>query len=196
MAIISFPNLNSSVVNKEGKFIPVWIRFFQDLWRRVGGQRDLKLGGVLSNDIEEVGTTAGTGTDDLMTYTLAANSLNTTGDYLEIIAFGTLASNNNSKTISLNFGSQAIYTTNANNANGGAWYFKALIFRDSSSTQKIIVTIHSSSNQLQNDDPYSANYTAGTQDLTASQIIKCTGGGLSEDDIIQQAMIIKYYSNS
>ena len=195
MAIISFPNLNSAALSKEGKFIPVWIRFFQDLWRRVGGQRDLKLGGVLSNNIEEVGN-VGAGEDDLMTYTLAPNSLNTIGDYLEIIAFGTLASNNNNKTIKLNFGSQTIYATNANNANGGTWYFKAFIFRDLSSTQKIIVTIHSSSNQLQNDDPYSANYTAGTQDLTANQIIKCTGEGVADNDIIQQAMIIKYYSNS
>ncbi len=195
MTIISFPNISSAGVNKEGRFVPVWVRFFQDLWRRVGGQRDLKLGGVLSNDIQEVGN-VGAGEDDLITYTLVANSLNTTGDYIEIIVFGTLASNSNSKTIALKFGGQTIYTTEANTANGGTWYLRALIFRNGSSAQKIIVTVDSDNTTLQNDSQYSANYTSGTQDLTSDQIIKCTGEGVADNDIIQQAMIIIYYSNS
>lgn len=195
MTIISFPNLNSIPLTQQNTFSVVWIRFFQDIWRKIGGQRDLELGGVLSNDIQEVGN-VGAGEDDLITYTLAANSLNVSGDFLEIVAFGTLASNSNSKTINFKFGSQTVYATDTNAANGGAWYFKVLIFRDALSTQKIIVTAHSDNTTLQNDTAYSANYTTGTQDLTSSQIIKCTATGVADNDIIQHAMIIKYYSNN
>lgn len=196
MAVISFPNFNSKVVNNEDYFLPVWIRFFQDIWRRIGGQRDLKLGGALNIDVSIVGN-IGSGEDDLMTYTLAPNSLNATGDYLEIIAYGTLAPNNNNKILRLKFGNNILYNSSNNPTPiAGAWYFKAYIVRATSSTQKIITSIHSNSPTFQDDTNYSADYTGGIQDLTTSQIIKCTGTGIATNDIVQEAMIIKYYSNT
>src|SRR5690606_35997814 len=69
-----------------------------------------KLGGTLSVNTTNVGN-VGSGEDDLMTYSVPANTLNGNGQRITFRATGTLANNADSKRIRVYFGSDTLVDT-------------------------------------------------------------------------------------
>ncbi len=194
MVAPQIPNAAQEVVDQDGLATTFWYRFFQGIYKSIRADLPTKLSGILNINTTPVGN-IGAGTDDLISYSLSANMLKNDGDYLEVEGWGIFAANSNNKTVTVNFGSQIIYTTDANAANDGTWSFKAKIVRLTSSTQEIVVEFLSNNTTLQDDPNYPVIRTAGTQNLTTILNIKCTGTGTSTNDIIQKMQIIKLSPN-
>lgn len=180
-----------TIALEENIFSKPWFLYLENIYRRIRGNTSIKLGGVLDIDTTAK-SNVGSGATDLISYTLPTNSLNITGDVLEVEAWGVVATNANNKTITLEFGGQTIVTTGSIAANDGSWHIKATIIRTSSNTQEIIVDIISSNALITN----SSTRTAGTQDLVSNIDIKCTATGAVSDDITHQALLIKLFLNS
>jgi hypothetical protein len=188
------PNNSVPATDENSIFTSEWFTYLQGIYKAIRSNLPTKLSGILNiNTIPA--SNIDSGTDDLITYSLPANMMKNNGDYLEVEGWGILATNNNNKTITINFGSQVIYTTAANAANGGTWSFHAKIARLSPTTQEIAVQFLSNNSDLQNDPQYPAFRTIGTQDLTTAIIIKATGTATSNNDITQKIMIIKLSPN-
>lgn len=187
---IAIPSAGEPLNTETGNISISWFTFFQNVFKIIGGNYGITLGGNL-----EVNTTAAsnasTGETDLISYTLPANTLVNDGDSLEVQAWGTYAANGNNKTVKLKFGSQTILDTGAIAANGGSWSIKANIIRTSATTQEIITEILSSNSSVAD----SATRTAATQTLSDANIIKCTGTGGASNDITEYSLIIKLTPN-
>jgi hypothetical protein len=152
---------------------------------------DAPVGGSLSIDTTAVGN-VGAGEDDLITYTLLGDSLNTDDDYLEIKAWGSFAANANNKRVRLYLGSTALFDSGAQAANNASWSINALIVRTGAAAEKSVVNFSTSS----------ALFTATTttnaavaEDTTANLTIKCTGEATNDDDVVQDGMIIKWFEH-
>jgi hypothetical protein len=164
----------------------IWYTFFDTLFKRILGKFDVFLGGVLSNNYTSTGSIGAS--SDLMSYTLKANTLKTKGDFLEVGAFGTFASNGNNKTITLTFGSTNIYTIGATGINSGSWDLKATIIRTDSNTQEIMVSANGTNAVL-----IKTVYTACTENLTTNLTIKASATGIANNDVVQKNLTIKIY---
>lgn len=183
--IVSIPSASQSLSDKNGFTSTVWFTFFQSVWRAIRGDLGLSLGGMLNVNVTPASNSSTTETD-LISYDLSENTLTNDSDILEIDAWGTFAANANNKTVKLYFGSQVILTTGAIAANDGTWSLKAKIIRKTNSTQEIVSEILSSNASVSD----SATRTAGTQDLSTSLTIRCTGTGGASSDITQYALKI------
>lgn len=185
--IFALPSTQEKISDETFFINSTWFSFFEKVWRALRGGLDVRLGGVLNINTTSVAN-SGTSETDLISYTLAKNSLTTNGDLIEIIASGIYAANGNNKTVTLKFGSQTILTTGAIAANDGSWKIRAEIIRKSAATQEISADIISSNGSVTD----STTRTAGTQTLADDLIIKCTGtSGTASDDITQYSLIIK-----
>jgi hypothetical protein len=189
MGNLTIPNTQGEVL-KDGKFISEWFNYFENIFRRLIGSQNIFLNGIIDSDYTAIGNVGG-GTDDLITYTASANLLKTTGDVLEIDAFGTFANNGNNKTVSLVFGSTTIFTIGATAISGGSFDLNAKIIRTGASTQKIIVNGNGTNAVL-----IKTVYTDGTEDLTTSLEIKMTAVGTATDDIVEEGMITRIHLQS
>lgn len=189
---MALPSSKETVLeNSEELFNKVWFRYLEEINRKTRLETNIKLGGLINVDTNSVSNNSTTQTD-LISYNLSANNLKTSGDILEIEAWGVYEANANNKTITLEFGSQTILTTGAIAANDGSWRVKARIIRTGAATQEIISEIISSNSSVAN----STTRTAGTQTLGSDITIKCTATGGASNDITQYALIIKLIPNS
>jgi len=184
------PQSDQPVLDEFGFFTTSWYTFIQGIYKAIRSALKIKLSGILNVNTTPASNTLAAETD-LITYSLDANTMVNDQDVLEIEAWGIFASNANNKTVTLKFGSQTIYTTAANAANGGTWNVSARIIRTAAATQEIIANMLSNNTDLQNDTEYPAFRTAGTQDLTTTLTIKCTGTGTASNDITQYALIVR-----
>ncbi|QOR55449.1 MAG: hypothetical protein ULS35scaffold63_6 [Phage 33_17] len=191
-SIVTLPSASENAVTNQQKFTQSWFMFLQDIWRAVRRNLGIKLGGTVNINTAAIYNT-GTVESDLMTYDIGANTLVNNGDYIEVVAWGTLADNNNQKMIKLWWGDQIIYDTDSNVANGGTWQFKATIIRINDDTQEICTEMLSNCPELQDDGNYPVIRELGEEDLTLPITIKCTGEGEEDNDIIQLAMIVKLF---
>lgn len=154
---------------------PSWYLYANGLYEYVRGNRQLRLGGILINSIEEVSNSSSTATD-LVDYTFEKNQLKTDKDVLIYKFKGTYAANANNKQIVLTFGSQTIFDTTALSINDGSWIFEVEITRTGSSTQNIFVkAFYNNLSKIE--------FTSGTQDFTDNIEIKLTATGVSSSDI-------------
>jgi len=188
---LGIPSASQLFTNDKFFINTTWFTFLQNVWRAIRGDLGLSLSGMLSVNTTSAGN-VGVGEYDLITYTLAANNLTNNGDVLEIEAWGIYAANANNKTVKLAFGSQTILTTGVIAANDGTWSIKAKIIRKTETTQEIVTEILSSNSSVID----SATRTAGTQTLTSNITIKCTGTGVSDNDIVQYALKINLTPNT
>jgi len=193
--IITLPSQRTQATDEGGLFNTWWYNFFQDIWRGMRRNIGVKLGGTIYIDTAEVDN-AGSIQTDLMNYEIQANLFANDGDYLEFLAMGEFANNANNKTIEVIFGTQAILQTDANAANGGTWQIKGTIARKSATTQVIGCEILSNNSTLQGDNIYPVSSVAGTQDLAENLILRITGLGSIDADIIQKMLVVKFYSNA
>lgn len=189
MPRISIPSYNSEPLAYNNGFITrVWARFFEQVWARIGGGGLFSLGGNLSINTTEVGN-VGTGIDNLITYNLSANTLNKTGDCLEIKASGTFAANANNKRVRLLLGSTLLFDTGVIAANNSHWSINAQIIRKGATSQDIIACFNGNNSLVTN----TATYTSGTEDLTTLLTIKCTGEATNNNDVLQKNLIIRFF---
>jgi hypothetical protein len=145
-----------------------------------------------------VGTTGignvGGGEDNLITYSLPANSFRGAGKGVRITAWGTTANNSNPKTVNLYFGSQVILTTALTVSQVGTWRAQAVVFATGIDTQDW------SSSLLQGGTATIIDVEGGTatQDDGAAVTIKATGtvtdggGGINNNDIVQEGLLVEF----
>ncbi len=184
------PQSDQPVLDEFGFFTTSWFTYFQGIYKAIRSPLKLKLSGVLNVNTTPASNT-GSAETDLITYSLAADTMINDQDIVEIEAWGKFAANANNKTVTLKFGGQTIYTTAANAANDGTWNVSARIIRTAAATQEIVANMLSNNTDLQNDAQYPAFRTAGTQDLSTNLTIKCTGTGSLTSDITQYALIVR-----
>jgi len=145
------------------------------------------MGGTANVNTTAVGN-VGSGEDNLITYSVPANTLIATGDYLDIDAFGTFAANVNNKTLKLHFGATTVISTGALAINSGSWRITAKVIRTGAATQKIIATVTTSNALLVS----SVAYVTAAETLSGAVVLKCTGEATSDNDVVQEALIVKY----
>ena len=129
--------------------------------------------GRLQTTVTAAGTTT-TIENTMATYTLPANRIANNGEGVRIVCFGTSASNNNTKTATLYFGSTTISTAgsgvSANNFNSMKWRLEMQVMRSGAATQVILGT------GAVNNSPLTVfTSPTGTADFTGSIVVKCTG---------------------
>lgn len=130
---------------------------------------------------------SGSGETDLMTYSLLANSLNTTGRTVRVRAHIKTAANVNAKTIKFKFGSSSTTLLNGSTTSTIAIVVDLLVIRTGSNTQKILIS------QASTSAPEATGIFAavsGTETDTAAITIKFTGQGTSTNDITQEVMLV------
>lgn len=151
------------------------------------GSGTATVSGLLTASATSVGN-VGAGEDDLITYTLPANTLQTNGKCLRITAWGMTAANANNKQVKLYFGSQSVCTlATSANANANAWVIVATVIRTGAATQEIGAFPKSNNATWDN----AADRTAGTQNLAANVTIKCTGEAVANNDIVQYGLTVE-----
>lgn len=151
-------------------------------------QIDQKLAQNLTTNYTAVGN-IGTGVDDLMSYTVPAGQLATDGDYIEFEMTFQVAINADTKNLVLLWGGTSFLSVPNLSAAGGFITARGTIIRTSATTQLINVTFFST------NDGISSAQASGTQTLSGTVILKATGEGVSNDDISQKSLTVKYYAN-
>jgi len=134
-------------------------------------------------NVSSVGN-VGAGEDDLMSYTMPAETMNVANRGVRIIAWGTTAANSNQKTINLYFGATILRMIGPVPSNNTAWRIEATILRVTETTQK------ASGTSIVGTNPNS-DVTAPVEDLSTDTLIKVTGEGTVNDDVLQEGMIIQ-----
>ena len=130
----------------------------------------------------------GAGEDDLITYSVPAGTLANDGDYIEFTMTFTFAANANSKQIKVYFGATAIYTSGARLQNDGTLTVTGRVIRTGAATQKAAIEV--STNTVNFDDV--AFYSTAAETLSGAITLKATGEGVSNDDIVQKILTLKY----
>lgn len=154
---------------------------------------DIKLNGTLHVDMTPVGN-VGVGEDTLITYAMPADVLNENYQFLEIIAFGTVAANANNKQIKLKLGATEVFASPViltTLPDGASWELTSRITRIGGSSEKCI------SKMLLNTKlcEACAQYVAAAENTATALDIFCTGTATADNDIVQEGLIIKWYSN-
>jgi hypothetical protein len=151
------------------------------------------LGGTATSIYTAVNNAAAAGDQDLMTYTLPANSLANDGDRVVITAWGVTAGNVNTKDIKVHFGSDVTYQTGATIFNSVVWKITTVIIR-SGATSQVACTLWSAGGTLLTD--VSSNTLSQT--CSGAIIIKLTGasGASAGSDITQRGMTVEWYPAS
>ncbi len=153
------------------------------------GAAILSPSGTISVGLTPVGN-VGAGEDDLMTYTLPANSLSYATAGIRVTAWGTGANNINAKTVSLYVGGTLINTGALVASQANLWEAEILYFSTGANTQRYF-------SKLSRVSATAVDVTLRTQGtLTKTQssdiIIKFTGTAISNDDVAQQGMIVEF----
>jgi len=133
----------------------------------------------------------GTGEDDLISTTIPASLLAKTNDVLEVEALFTFAANANAKTVKLYFGSTAIYSSGAQNQNGGSLLVRARIVRTGAATQITFANAVGSASSLYGTECQTA---APTETLSSTVVVKATGEATSDNDIQETFVSLKLVS--
>lgn len=130
-----------------------------------------------------------TGTDDLITYSLPARSMQEAGDWVKIKAWGTTANNANAKTLTLAFGSQTILTTALTTNQASQWEINAVVIATAGSAQDW----HSSLSEIGTANQFDMETGTATVTSTAAITIKCTGNATATNDIVQEGLTVELF---
>ena len=147
---------------------------------------------TLALDMTELGT-VGNGEDNLITYTLPANTLNSSGETLEIEAGFSFANNTHTKQAKLYFGSVALYASGASGHQDGGLVVRAVVTRDASNISKVLVTANTSGSGT----PFPLAFGDAVNqvaDLTAAVTIKGTGevtGTATDNDVVMEYLRVR-----
>jgi hypothetical protein len=125
-----------------------------------------------------------TGEDDLMTFSLPANTLNADLKAVRVVGYGITANNANAKTLRLYLGTSLLITVNLTVSSAAIWWVEATIIRTGASAARVRAT-----------RAHAAYIAPGGTDSTVSfasaQTIKFTGDATATDDVQQTLMLIE-----
>lgn len=188
--VITFPNLSGTVgILSATQSWTSTNTFTGQVLKTAGiGSARARPGGPINVNTTAVGN-VGAGEDDLISYTVPANTLNTNGDFLDFEFFGTFAANANNKTVKCYFGATNIFNSGAQAENGGSWKVSGKIIRTGAATQKAIVEFITDGILFTDD----ITYTATALTLSSTNILKCTGEATADNDIVNEALIVNFY---
>lgn len=144
-----------------------------------------KDGGSLYVNTTAVGN-VGAGEDNLMSYTMPANTLFNNSDRIEVVAGGDCQSTQRVKLI---LGSTTLLDHTFSGGSPKDWKITASIIKSGTGALKSIANLIDSGGSNVN-----TTYTAITEDPTTALVVKLTGEGTSNDDIVQELMTINYYA--
>ncbi len=141
-------------------------------------------------NVTQVGNVGG-GTDDLMTFSLPANALDSDSGQgargVRITAWGTTANNANAKTVTAAFGASTLVTLALTAAQVSSWRIAAEVMWTAEDTQKFVAAITQGGTAKQSETVIG---TAAEND-DAAITIKCTGAGTADNDIVQHGLIVE-----
>jgi len=142
---------------------------------------------TIQTNLTEVGN-IGAGEDDLMSYTVPANTLSTNRQYIHFSAAGIFAATANNKRIRVRFGTALLYDTGALvTTTAENWSIEGWIIREAAAVQKCIIKFVSSDAALVAD----ADYVGATEDLTAALALRLTGEATANNDIVEEMSIVE-----
>ncbi len=144
---------------------------------------------VLNSAVTTIGN-VGTGEDDLISYTLPANTLSANGDSIKIETSYSVVNNGNQKRVKFFLGGTAIFDTSPTGLAVSTSYtikLDILIIRESAGNQKYSVDYTANGGLL------GSLYGTLTKDETTGLVIKGTGetNAASNNDVTQTYMITK-----
>lgn len=149
------------------------------------------VGGSLTTNVTTVGN-VGTGVDDLMTYSVPAGTLNSTGDYIEFEMTFVFAGNANTKEVKVLFGATTLYASTSQVQNGGSMLISGKIVRTGAATQRAIISVNTSATLYVS----TTTYTTPAETLSGAITLKATGEAVSNDDCTQVLNIVKFFPNN
>lgn len=147
---------------------------------------DAAVGGVLYVNTTVVGNVGG-GTDDLMSYSVPANTLAVNGQSIEYEAAGTCTSG---CTLNVVYGSTTIVTKIA--AATGDYVVRARIIRTGAATQKCWAEIQFAGAAYDG----AMNYVTAAETLSGAVTAKLTAVGTSNNDVVQEMFIVSFADNN
>lgn len=147
---------------------------------------------ILKNSKLHINTTAvgnvGTGEDDLMSYTMPANTLSANGYGIRVTAWGDAPDNAGTKTLKTYFGTQIVATDDIKANQIDQWKVVYTVWRDSAGNQ----TYESEFLLSGTATDLVLEHGTSTQDETGTLVIKCTGEGTNNDDIVQRGLVVEF----
>lgn len=186
MAKFNVPTASEGVLI-DNFFSRAWSKFFDEVWRKIGGGKGYNLGGLVTADTTAVGN-VGAGEDDLIVGSLEKNVLNNSGDTLEFKTFGIFANNTNTKRIRAYLGSTVILDLTGTTTvfQNKEWNIDTTVIRTGSATQKV-VSVFSTFGVVFTE------VTSATEDFTVANTIKVTGEATATNDIVQSGLVVKLF---
>lgn len=142
--------------------------------------------GRLTTSTTAVGN-VGAGEDDLISYSLPANTLTSNNRGVRVTAWGTAANTAAAKTLKLYFGATAVVTTALTANQVGSWRVVCEVIRTGAATQDAIAQLIQGGATTLVD----AEFTTPTETLTGAVVIKCTGTATNNDDIVQEGLVVE-----
>lgn len=141
--------------------------------------------GVLHTDATVVGN-VGAGEDDLMSYTMPANTLVALARGLRIVAWGSIANNANAKQLSMYFGADQPVDVALTTGAAYGWRIETYILRTTAGnfTSSGILWWGAGAT-------ISVGRVPLAETETAAIIIKCTGEAVADNDITQEGFVVE-----
>ena len=151
--------------------------------------------GKASINTTTVGNIGG-GTDDLMTYSIPANSLSANGKGIRITAWGATGNNANAKTLIFTFGATNAGVTGLTVSIAGAWVAQVVIVRSAANTQvgylTVTETVNGSSPVVAPKAYQVISFNSLFETDTSAIVTKFMAQATADNDIIQRGMLVEY----
>lgn len=144
-------------------------------------------GGTMHVNTTSVGN-VGAGEDDLMTYSLPANSLAADLDYIHLEMSGTFAATGANKRVRAYFGSTVLIDTTAVPFSSEHWTIESTIVRTSGTTQRAKTNLRTSFATV-----VTCAYATPGETLSGAVTVKCTGEATSNNDITQTMHVVQWW---
>ncbi len=149
-----------------------------------------RVGGTINVNTTAVGN-VGTGEDDLITYTVPANTLSTNGDRIDFKMSGKFAANANNKQVKVKFGATTLLATGALAFNNVDWSAEGYVIRTGATTQKAACWFRAGATLTSFTDD-----TAPAETLSGTVVLKCTGEATSNNDITEESHVVMWHPNA
>ena len=133
----------------------------------------------------------GTGIDDLMTYSLPANSLSANGKGIRVTAWGTGVNNGNAKNVAFALGGSNTTIALPTITDTG-WTWSIVILRTGSNAQKLFINFSASNRATLALTKKYIDILSFTVTDTSAITVKFTGEAVANNDIVQEGMVVEY----
>jgi hypothetical protein len=156
-------------------------------------------GGTLKVNTTTTGNGADTTEDNLITFSVPANTLTVNGDHLEFDVAGSFANSTDNKQLKVKWGATTIFDTGSlNGATLGAssWRAHGKIIRTGSATQKCTTEFTLSGALLGALTTTTTTYATAAETLSSASTFKCTGQNLSASTanaVVQEIEVLHWF---